>query len=563
MKRLLGSGLTAQLARQPLALLLIGLLLAGIAHGLSEILGLALAHWKQPALFGDSFAFVQRDPNRPLLSWLTSQHNEHRIVWAKAASLIETQLFKLPPGQSALFQSLALILACAGLWSWLCRRLLHRPDLRLITALAGWLLLLNPWQYENLGWEFQTPWFLINALVLLGALLVSVPTAGRSSMQQWLHSALAVLLPWIGLASTGQGLALAMAFALCCWLHSRKLGALVSTSTAMAGLSFFVLLPYSKPAGHPDLSFQLDYFLRALLGGPWQGLALLCVVITAVLLGRQQIIARAAWPALLMPGLFSILFAGMITLSRAGFGLEQANSSRYISHSLMLGLSALLALALVDDQSPSQSTPLLGAFLVVITTLGSLPQGLQASGLSYSGAWAEGWRWAEQKRDRFSCHGRHANLGTSNIRLIEPCKEVFPRQRVVDRYFQGGWPVQPLGWHRELLQSTNAINPGQLRYQVDELKLTPTTLELRGWAFVNKAPGQPLFLLSEYGTSEQLAVPIDQPRRDVKRAHKLGHAGVGFDTALPRSHEGQPLWSVRLGTPSNAVKIWEDPSADG
>jgi len=179
-----------------------GLLLAGIVHGLVEILGLAAAHWQQPNLFGDSFAFVQRNANQPLIGWLTAQHNEHRIVWAKAASLVETEVLKMPPGQSALFQNLALILGCAGLWSWLCQRLLQRSDLRLITALGGWLLLVNPWQYENLGWEFQTPWFLINALVLTGAVLLSAPQANTPRAPFPWQRPLAVLLPWLALSST-------------------------------------------------------------------------------------------------------------------------------------------------------------------------------------------------------------------------------------------------------------------------------------------------------------------------------------------------------------------------
>jgi hypothetical protein len=544
--------------QQPAALLILGLLLAGIAHGVLEILALAQAHWAQPNLFGDSFAFVLRGRGSGLGYWLTSQHNEHRILWAKAASLVETELFRIPPGQSALFQNLALILGCAGLWSWLCRRLLQRSDLCLVTALAGWLLLLNPWQYENLSWEFQTPWFLINALVLLGALLLSVPTAGPS----W-QRLLTIVLPWIALTSTGQGLALTVAFAACAWLHSRRLGALVTASSALAGVSFFVLLPYSKPAGHPELSFQLDYFLRAWLGGPWQGLALLCVVIAAVLLGRRQAIARGNWPAVLMPGLFSVLFAGMITLSRAGFGLEQANSSRYISHSLMLGLSALLALALVDDRSQRPATPLLGSFLVLLTTLGSFPQGLQAGGLSYAGAWAEGRRWAEQKRQRFICHAERAALAAQHIQLLEPCKEIHPQQRMVDRYFQGTWPVRPLGWHRQLVSSTASSTSGPIRYQLDKQTRNPETLQLRGWAFLATAPGQQLYLLADYGRQGQLAFPVDQPRGDVKRAHALPNKNVGFDAVLPRSQNGQPLRAVRVGTPTQSVQIWEDSSADG
>ena len=556
------SSLPKRLVQQPAALLIVGVLLAGILHGLVEILALASAHWLEPTLFGDSFAFAGRD-DRSLLSWLMAQHNEHRIVWAKAASLVETDILKIPPGQSALFQNLALILGCAGLWSWLCQRLLHRPDLRLITALAGWLLLLNPWQYENLGWEFQTPWFLINALVLLGAVLLSVRSQHQSLRVAKVQSGCALLLPWIALSSTGQGLALAVAFVVCAWLHSRRLGTLVSMSTALAGVVFFVVLPYRKPPGHPELIFQLDYFLRAWLGGPWQGLALLCVVIAAVLLGRRQGIAREHWPAVLMPGLFSLLFAGMITLSRAGFGLEQANSSRYISHTLLLGLSALLALALADDQSRRRQTPLLGGFLVLLTTLGAFPQSLLAGGLSYASAWAKGRDWAEQKRERFICNAKRAALAAQNIHLMEKCNEVFPNRTMVDHYLQGALGVQPLGWHRELLKQSPSVITGKIAYQIDQQALNTASLQLSGWAFARTDPGNQLYLLADYGTAQQLAQPIDQPRRDVKRAHKLPTKNVGFNAALPRTHEGQPLRAVRIGTPNQSVQIWEDPSADG
>jgi hypothetical protein len=557
------STLPRQLVRQPAALLVAGLLLAGILHGLVEILDLARAHWQEPNLFGDSFAFVQRDGAQSLLGWLTAQHNEHRIVWAKAASLFETEVLKIPPGQSALFQNLALLLGCAGLWCWLCKRLLQRQDLRLITALAGWLLLLNPWQYENLGWEFQTPWFLINALVLASAVLLSVQTTEHSAKGSRLQSVCALLVPWIALSSTGQGLAVAVAFVACAWLHSRRLGALVSISTALAGLMFYALLPYTKPAGHPELIFQLDYFLRASLGGPWQGLAVLCVVIAAVLLGRRVAVAREHWPAVLMPGLFSLLFAGMITLSRAGFGLEQANSSRYVSHSLMLGLTALLSLALIDDQSRRRQTPLLGGFLVLLTTLGSFPQGLQAGGLSYSGAWGEGRRWAQQKRERFVCNAQQAALAAQNIRLLEPCQEVHPDQNKVNRYVQGASTVQPMGWHRQLLQRSATPTSVVILQAIDQQALSAATLQLRGWAFVQSNPKQQLYLLADYGTAQQLALPIHQPRRDVKRAHKLPTKNVGFETTLPRSFEGKPLRVVRIGTPFRSVQIWEDPNVNG
>ena len=68
------SSLPKRLVQQPAALLIVGVLLAGILHGLVEILALASAHWLEPTLFEDSFAFACRD-DRSLLSWLMAQHN--------------------------------------------------------------------------------------------------------------------------------------------------------------------------------------------------------------------------------------------------------------------------------------------------------------------------------------------------------------------------------------------------------------------------------------------------------------------------------------------------------
>jgi len=547
-----------QIRNQPVALLLTGLLFAGIIDGLINILHFAISHWQQPSLAGDSYTFIMRQGGA--VHWLFAQHNEHRIIWAKALSLFESELLKIPPGQSALFQSLALILACSGLWSWLSQRLLRRKDLQLITALTGCLLLVNPWQYENLTWEFQTPWFMINALVLLCALLLSVPTSGPSSQVLRIQILLALLLPWIALSTTGQGLALAIAFSACAWLHSRRLGALVTLSAALSGLTFFVLLPYHKPGIHPDLNFNLNYFIRIWLGGQWQGLAVLCVATTAVILVRQKPIRRDSWPALLMPGFFSLLFSGMVTLSRSGLGLETASSSRYVTHSLMLGLTAVMALALLDDQSLRKPTPLLGAFLALLTTLGSFPQSLQIGGLSYSGAWVEGKNLVRMHLYEFACRTRQASLAANNILLLEYCKASYPPQEVINSYFSMELPVQPLGWHQKLLRQSILNNSsGTVSYILDQKSQHPTTIGLQGWAFVPSNPGQQLYLSADYGVKEQLGFLVDQPRMDVKLTHNLPSEYVGFNALVPQSYKGKNLHKVLLKGSSQSVQIWQEP----
>jgi hypothetical protein len=146
---------------------------------------------------------------------------------------------------------------------------------------------------------------------------------------------------------------------------------------------------------------------------------------------------------------------------------------------------------------------------------------------------------------------------------LEPCKEIHPNQSKVQRYFQGTWPVQPLGWHQQLLAATPTTTGGRIRHQLDQQITGPINLQLQGWAFLTTAPNQRLYLLADYGARPQLAIPVNQPRRDVKRAHELPNKNVGFDAVIPRRQNGKPLRTVRVGTPTKAVQIWEDPSADG
>ena len=320
------------------------------------------------------------------------------------------------------------------------------------------MILLNPWQYENLSWEFQTPWFFINTLVLFSSLILSYNINEISKKRIWLYTISFLAIPWIALASTGQGLAVAIAFIACSWLRNKKVGGLVSISTALACISFYVILPYSKPDHHPEISFQLEYLLRALFGGPWKGLALMCTVTVLFLLLKRQAIPKPLVPSLVMPGIFSVLFSIMITLSRAGFGVEQADSSRYVTHSAMLGLSVLMALALVESHNENKFFPMLGGFLVLITTIGSLPQALIGGGPTYDEAWERSKKRAENNRQGMVCHSRRSKLQNINMQNKEDCNWIFPDEGLIDSYFRGNLPVQPLGWHKQLSQTINNSN---------------------------------------------------------------------------------------------------------
>lgn len=78
----------------------------------------------------------------------------------------------MPPLRTALIQTLLLLLLSSGIIAWIAALVLRQRSSRLLAWLACSVILTNPWQWENLAWEFQTPWFFVNCLVLGATLLL-------------------------------------------------------------------------------------------------------------------------------------------------------------------------------------------------------------------------------------------------------------------------------------------------------------------------------------------------------------------------------------------------------
>ena len=154
-------------------------------------------------------------------------------------------------------------------------------------------------------------------------------------------------------------------------------------------------------------------------------------------------------------------------------------------------------------------------------------------------------------------------MAARDIKMLDPCKGIYPSEGIIDRYFLRGWHVKPLGWHQHLLQEESSFKPGTIRYHIHNQALHPTSLQLQGWAFLQDSDDQQLYLFADYGTAGQLALPVKQSRRDVKKSLKISNKAVGFNATIPRSHSDEPLLTVTIGMPENRVQIWQDPSADG
>lgn len=556
----------------PIALAIAAALLISTIDSLHKVITLAADHWRHPILYHDSLYILGNSNQEKTINWLLKQHNEHRLPITKLFNLLETSS-GLAAGQASLFAGLLALLTAMSLWLRLCTSTAKESITCTLGSLSGWLILLNPWQYENLIWEFQLPWLLINVIVLYGSVLLAEHKSDQTKTNH-IEFALAATLPWLALAISGQGLAFLLCFSACCLLACTQLGIVVSISSIAAAAANFVFIPYLKPTHHPAINFDIDFYLQVLLGGPWQGLALftICASLIFLWINCNQI-KLSEYSAMILPGLFAVVFSGMITLSRSGFGLQQADASRYITHSLLLGLSAILILLNTINPKPQNRTTrtsLIGLF-VLVSTVGSFPQRFYRPAGNYSATWSLAFQATEERRKNFTCHAEQAAMRAEGVKLINQCTELHPHQhKLIRNYLRNKMGTPPQGWHQQLADlrvvTRDKTRIKGLKYYLDSQLITRNTINLRGWTFTanqrSELSPHNSFLIAYYNGKPRLAYRVDSPRPDVGSKWQRSSDDTGFNATFPKFLSKEPITWVELIGPQNRVKIWDHSSID-
>lgn len=319
-----------------------------VIQALDTLLRLAWRAWQAPVLYGDSAALIRPENHwgLSLLPWLFSQHNEHRIVVQRLSSLLGEALLQIPPGAGGVPSNVLLLLAIAGSLAWIsAQRIPHR-----LTAVAYWLvatlLAWNPWQWENILWEFQTPWFLISLLVLLStAIQLQVCRKGSATPGSQLF---VVCAPLVAIFSSAQGLVAAGVITFAAFVAHRRSGWLALASTVL-GIVLFWALGTTAPGGSPAMGFDGRFFLALLSSSLSRGkgpLLLGCLGLVALLCARRSLRSNRDEMLILSQSiLFAFFFAIMATMGRSGIGLEQAYVSRYASYSVLIPIGLLFMIS--------------------------------------------------------------------------------------------------------------------------------------------------------------------------------------------------------------------------
>ena len=535
--------------------LIISILIFVIIWSFTNLFHLSTIHWIKPTLYADSYRLVEQGNEDSLLKWIFSQHNEHRIVISKLSILIEKNILKIAPGQSALFQNLSLVLLTGGIWALINLYLFKNKTIKLICTFSGIVLLVHPWQWQNFIWEFQVPWFFTNTLVLLGGLILVREYKPKRNLN--LKSILIFLIPWLSIFSSGQGIAVTFALSISALIKDIRLGFISIISSIFSLLTFFYFLNYTKPGFHPSYKFDLKFFFGMLFGGIWHGLFVLIIIAILSFFISRPTINKDKLPILLLPTIFSAGFSFMTTLSRSDFGLRVAGSSRYTTHTLMMGLSAILLLGIIAESKKNKIyKPLIGISTLLIT-IGGFPQSFifrNFRGDSFIRLWDKMYELSAKNRENFLCISDQIAFKKKGIDVL--CNSAPHHKDLAPAYLRNELIVKPLGWHKlqTLEELENKKNRIKIYHQFNKIDFNPKKgVKISGRIFGKSRNrlNEKIYLVANYSDTKKIFFLANHKNINGKNNYY-------FHKFFPNKYYKKNLKNITIETRNSSKLIWSN-----
>ncbi|MDZ8078385.1 MAG: hypothetical protein RMX35_04645 [Nostoc sp. DcaGUA01] len=393
-------------------------------------------------------------------------------------------------------------------------------------------------QYENLLWGFQIAWLFINTCLILAIFILTVP----KNLLPNIRLLLASLCCFIASFSSAHGLLSWVAILPSVYFlegidKQKKIRILL-----WMGLFAFCVAIYSigyeKPSHHPTILFIFQkpliaskYFLTLIgfslfkntLPPVLTGLIILLIFSFFNLLAftnqQSKFVNKAApWLSL---GWFAILFASMTTIGRAGFGVEQATSSRYVSVSILLVISCLQLCGLwilYKWQEPPKKIYIFSVFCLSFV--------ISLSIYSSTNSIAEGQNISLQRKAGQNCleiiHYIDKSINNSPSNCLN---FIFPDQVLIRQLS----PVLQKLEFRHFPQNITFITKADKVHGYIDVPPTTKqplnirssdTLKLLGWAILPEPQEQPPIVLLSYGNSQSFFATglVHLNRPDVARA---------------------------------------------
>ncbi|MEH2069895.1 MAG: hypothetical protein V7K47_17335 [Nostoc sp.] len=449
-----------------------------------------------------------------------SQHNEHRILFPKIIFAILAFSSKWNIKLETYFIFL-LALVNFGLIYKIAASNFNQSNKKILNLFNITICIthfsLN--QYENWLWGFQISWLFINTCLILAVFILTVP----KNLLPNIKLSLASLCCFIASFSSAHGLLSWLAILPSIYIvegrnKNKKIRILL-----WIGLFAFCVAIYSigyeKPSHHPGILFVIqkplvafEYFFTLI------GFCLSKKVFSPVFTGliifftfsffnifwlknfQSEFFNKAApW---LSFGWFAILFVLITTIGRAGFGIEQATSSRYITVSILLVISCLQLCGLwilykwQDRSIKYVFSGLCLSFLISLLISSSINSIVEGRNI-----------WIQRKAGR-NCLELINFIDKSISYSPDNCLNfIFPDQFLIREL---STVLQKLEF-RNFPQSITFINKTEKVYGYIDVPPTTEkalnlrrsdTLKLLGWAILPEDQEQPPIVLLSYGNNQ-------------------------------------------------------------
>ena len=290
---------------------------------------------------------------RGTLRWidLWAPHNEHRVPIPKLVMLLLAPLTRwnlraeMLLSATLAFLSLLMLLALA-------RPALEeaRPWGRVWATFTMSLLVFSLAQVGNWLWGWQLTWFIT---VFSAILSVTLATWSLERERPWPYVLATALAAFVCQWSLASGTVIWPMSALVLAFHPQRGRLLGFWLAAALGSTLFYAMDYTRPPGSPSLGVALAepvLFVRYIgfyLAGPFGRNAGIGLAVAAIFVGFAGIVARRHWrrPALFVPWLaiggFALANAMLTGLGRLGMGVHQAQTTRYVTISLLLAAAVV------------------------------------------------------------------------------------------------------------------------------------------------------------------------------------------------------------------------------
>jgi len=288
-------------------------------------------------------------------------HNEHRVFFPKLA-MFGVALVTGWDIKAQIFLNLSLAITTAAILSIYVHNQLKNKILcaSIVLALSAWLF--SPVQSENWIWAWQFSWY--SSLLAATATLFILNQVKSLERSPWTFL-IATMLALIVSFSLGGGLLIWIVGLAVLVMNKSKRNAYIIWSTIGILASTLYYGGYSKPSTSPPTLYILDHKLAALryflslIGRPVtdnQQAAIIVgalfmaalIPITLLLFKRRHQLSRIAAPILALSA-YCLGALMLTTVSRVGFGIEQAMASRYTTITVLFFVTVIIAAGLVVD----------------------------------------------------------------------------------------------------------------------------------------------------------------------------------------------------------------------